>query len=62
MLRGKIPSRAKDFLRSSSPEGMEYRVILLTLESNRKGILAHCANEKIVFVYRLTIAIQAEII
>lgn len=47
--RGKIPLRAIYSLRDSSSEALECRVILLTLDSDRKGILAHCANEKIVF-------------
>lgn len=47
--RGKIPLRAIYSLRDSNSEALECRVILLTLDSDRKGILAHCANEKIVF-------------
>lgn len=51
--RGKIPSRAIYFLRRSSLEDLECGVIHLTLDSDRKGSLAHCANDKIVFIYRL---------
>lgn len=51
---GKMSSRIIYFLRSTSPEGLECKVILLTLLSDRKGILVHCVNEKIVFIYRLT--------
>lgn len=49
-----MPSRTIYFLRGTSPEGLECKVILLTLVRDRKGILAHCANDKIVFIYRLT--------
>lgn len=47
--RGKMPSRTIYFLIGTSPEGLECKVILFTLLSDRKGILVHCANEKIVF-------------